>query len=315
MASSLPHSVKSVIRAGIETPLGGPIRTAVARHHSRAQAELVADWGKRMGINSLDVRKLADRFDPTKTLFILGSGESIESFGQGHWNEVAKHTSIGVNAWPLHPFVADIYAFEPFDPQSTDYVQLYSHVLHEPRFSERTPIILLFRPHSEVDAKRYSLMPENLQRASLLYGRIVPQTHERSNLLRDIVAVHDVHLSGRISQALVMDLGATIIRMVSLGYLLGYRKIVLAGVDLNGGDYFWQKNAQRLGDRGINSFSPGHDRAVHETMTRDVKAFILTEVLEELQRLFTQAGGSLFTASPESALASFLPTYPWLKSK
>lgn len=315
MASLLPDSVKSVLRAGIESPFGGPIRNAVARYHSSAQAELVAHWGRRLGISSLDVRKLVDRFDPTQTLFILGSGESIENLGQDHWDEVARHTSIGVNAWPLHPFVADIYAFEPFDPQSTEYVQLYSQVLHEPRFSEKTPTILLFRPHNDLDAERYSLLPKDLQRASLLYGRIVPQTHERRNLLRDIEAVHQGHLSGRISQALVMDLGATIIRMVSLGYLLGYKNIVLAGVDLNGGDYFWQKNPQRLVDRGIESFSPGHNRVVHETMTRDVKAFILTEVLEEFQKLFTHAGGSLFTASRESALASFLPTYPWLKSK
>jgi hypothetical protein len=129
--------------------------------------------------------------------------------------------------------------------------------------------------------------------------------------LRDISIIHRHHRSGEINSALVMDLGATIIRMVSLGYLLGYKNIVLAGVDLNGGEYFWQKNPQRLVDRGIESFSPGHNRVVHETMTRDVKAFILTEVLEEFQKLFTQAGGSLYIASGESALASFLPTYPW----
>ena len=315
MTSMLPDSVKSVLRDGIESPFGGLIRDAVARHLGRAQAELVSNWGKRLGITSLDVRKLAGRLDTTRTLFILGSGESIESFGQDHWDEVARHWSIGVNAWPLHPFVADTYAFEPFDPQSTDYVQLYSKVLHEPRFSEKTPTVLLFRPHNGLDAERYSLMPQHLQDAALVYGRIVPQTHERRNLLRDIKAVHRGHISGRINQALVMDLGATMIRMVSLGYLLGYRKIVLAGVDLNGGDYFWQKNPQRLVDRGIESFSPGHNRAVHETMTRDVKAFILTEVLEEFQKLFRQDGGSLFTASGESALVSFLPTYSWLKSK
>lgn len=315
MTSLLPDSVKRVVRAGMESAFGGPIRDAIARHHGRAQAKLVADWSKRLAVDSLDVRKLADGFDPTQTLFILGSGESIENFGKNHWDVVARHTSIGVNAWPLHSFVPDIYAFEPFDPQSTDYVQLYSQVLHEPRFSEKTPVILLFRPHSVLDAERYSLMPKHLQRASLLYGRIVPQTHEKGNLFRDIEAVHHEHLSGRINQALVMDLGATIIRMVSLGYLMGYKNIVLVGVDLNGGQYFWQKNPQRLVDRGIESFSPGHNRAVHETMTRDVKAFILTEVLEEFQKLLLEAGGSLFTASKDSALSSLLPTYPWLESK
>jgi hypothetical protein len=311
MPALRPGPVKSLLRAGFESRLGDSVRYAVARHHSRGDAALVANWSSRLGIAGLNVYRLAERFDPAQTLFILGSGESVETFQHNHWDEIAQHTSIGVNAWPLHPFVADIYAFEPFDPQSTDYVQLYSDVLHEQRFSEKAPTILLFRPHSDLDAERYSLMPENLQKDALLYGRIVPQTHVRANLLRDISIIHRHHRSGGINSALVMDLGATIIRMVSLGYLLGYRKIVLAGVDLNGGEYFWQKNPQHLVDRGINSFSPGHNRAVHETMTRDVKAFILTEVLEEFQKLFTQAGGSIFTASGESTLASFLPTYPW----
>jgi len=162
-----------------------------------------------------------------------------------------------------------------------------------------------------LDAERYSLLPEDLQKDAVVYGRIVPQTHVRANLLRDISTIHRHHRAGGMNSALVMDLGATIIRMVSLAYLLGYRKIVLAGVDLNGGEYFWQKNPHRLMERGINSFSPGHNRAVHETMTRDVKAFILTEVLQEFQTLFAKADGSLYIASEESALASFLPTYTW----
>ena len=37
------------------------------------------------------------------TLYILGSGASIEDLTSAHFDHIAKQTSVGVNNWGVHP--------------------------------------------------------------------------------------------------------------------------------------------------------------------------------------------------------------------
>ena len=298
-----------------DSPLGLGARLLLGIFYARRQQKLVDSWSARLQIAPLKLKNFLPQRDASSTLFILGSGESVESLSPKNFAHIADHVSIGINAWPLHPFVADVYAFEPFDVQSDQYIQLFDTVLHEARFLEKSPELLLFRPQRNLDADRYLSIPDHLRKKAHLYGRFVPLSANLASLLGEIRSLHSLKKLHALGQALVMDLGATVIRMVSLGMLMGYRDIVLLGVDLNGGKYFWEKNPSRLSDRGLTSFSPGHNRVVHETMTRESKAFVLTEVLAELQRLMSQQGKTLWVGSGSSLLAEFLPVYGWESDK
>jgi hypothetical protein len=46
------------------------------------------------------------------TVFILGSGWSINEIPDERWSAIARHESIGFNFWPVHPFVPCIFVFE-----------------------------------------------------------------------------------------------------------------------------------------------------------------------------------------------------------
>lgn len=304
-------SPRRYLRSLIDLPVLSAIRTLLALKAARQQGDLVKRWSRRLGISPLDVAEMRSNLPDGDTLFVLGSGDSVEAMTDSQWDEIRQNTSIGINAWPLHPFTSDIYAFEPFDELSTDFEQLFSTVLHAERFASRLPWLLLFRPHTELDAKRYRTIPNNLRTNARLYGRFVPLTRQRQDLDKEIRSLHRWRRKARFHPSLVMDLGATVVRMVSLGFLLGYRKIVLVGVDLNGSAYFWQKNPDRLAAAGIKSFSPGHERTIHETMTRETKAFVVTEVLEAFAHVLRADGVCLMAGSKSSRLAEFLPVYNW----
>ena len=302
------------LRTVFDSPAGLLVRLGVTWAQARGQATLVDRWSQSLGIPPLTLDWLSEGIKPDSTLFLLGSGESIETLSETEWAEVQNNFSIGINAWPLHPFVPNVLAFEPFDDASTDYLQLFEKVLFESRFSSRRPKVLLFRPNKTQDGNRYFLIPERLRKNARLYGRYVPNSRNLRTVSREIAMLGELQKRGGIADALVLDSGASIIRLVSLGMRLGITKIVLLGVDLNGGQYFWEKNPKRLAQRSLKSFSPGFVRPIHETMLRDTKPFVLTEVLGILDSIMCRGGGSLFAGSRTSVLADFFPVYVWNQS-
>lgn len=288
-----------------------PARLGVSLKNARAQKALVSKWSHSLDIPVMDLGWLSEVFNPNRNLYILGSGESIEDVKAENWDEVSANNSIGFNAWPIHSFVPTALAFEPFNEASTDYVQLFDHVLKEPRFRLRKPGILLFRPNRAEEGDTYLRIPKDLLSNARLYGRFVPSSTKIQTVRSEILWLQRLQRVGWIAESLLPDSGASVIRLVSLGTRLGFKKIVLLGVDVNGGRYFWERNPSRLRDRDLRSFSPGFTRSVHQTMTRDGKPFILTEFLMMFQEIMQESGSTLFAGSPESALADFLPVHQW----
>src|SRR5262249_36622754 len=48
----------------------------------------------------------------SETLFILGSGPSINQISEERWRFIASHDSVGVNMWLYHRFVPTFYVVE-----------------------------------------------------------------------------------------------------------------------------------------------------------------------------------------------------------
>src|SRR5205823_1453288 len=54
-------------------------------------------------------------YKKSDTIFLLGSGPSINHISPDRWACIAQHDSIGFNFWVLHPFVPTLYSFEAID--------------------------------------------------------------------------------------------------------------------------------------------------------------------------------------------------------
>lgn len=299
------------LRPIFDSPVGLGARLLIGSSQARRQVRHTARLASSQSARVLDLRRMEFDDSSRRVLFILGSGESVEELDERHFELIRKHSSVGLNAWPLHPFVPDFLAFEPFDEESTDYVQLFTSVLHQDRFREKRPSILLFRPSSELDAERYSLIPDYLRQRSYYYSRFVPVTRSLRTLKTEIRALHGLQALGLLGHGVVMDLGASILRMLSLAWIQGFHSVVLVGVDLNGGRYFWEANPAHLARNDLVRFSPGFVRKTHETMERGCKGFTVSEVLGEFAQAFRERGKSVFVGSGSSMLADFLPVFDW----
>lgn len=304
------NRIRSGVRAVLEKPTSRPLRLGVMRFEAEQDFRFVRRVSKEVGFRYLgdggesEFRASADR----TTLFILGSGSSVELIDDKGFEKIRGGLSIGINAWPLHTFVPDAYAYEPVDDERSDHFHTLS-MLDRPDVLERSPAVFILRPRNQLEKSQLSQIPIELAERTFLYGRLTPATRKSKNLSGDLFQFFR-NDRRRSALTVLLDSGATIVRLASLGLLLGYKKIVFVGVDLNNSRYFWEENPAYLSSRGIKAFDSGQKQAIHETMSPVNRPFVVTDILRSLslvgERLFDT---EFLVASETSALSEFLPTY------
>ncbi len=77
----------------------------------RRQSALARTASARTGLPLLETLDLS-RVKSSDTVFVLGSGWSINEISDQHWEVVGRHDSIALNFWPVHHFVPRLYLFE-----------------------------------------------------------------------------------------------------------------------------------------------------------------------------------------------------------
>ena len=246
------------------------------------------------------------------TFFVLGSGASINRLSADNFKEIGANRSVGINTWPIHSFIPDLYSFEcvSWIGDGLDFSRSLG-LLHREDVRKARPPLVVLRLKTEFEVEQLAGLPEEFEDRLCFYGRTAPVTREVSNLAADLEFL--LKPSAQHGTVVVADSGSSIVRMVALGIAMGYRKIVLTGVDLNNAPYFWQENAKY---EEIRSRFPVFSRqvgATHETLERGRRPFIVTEMVSALAGIIdSRYDGKLYVSTGESTLADFLPVYPWL---
>lgn len=237
------------------------------------------------------------------TLFILGSGPSVANLNKADFDFFSEGFSIGINTWVLHPFIPDAYTYE-FDPDSR-----LLGFLQRDEVLRAEPKILMLRPRGPHEYGNYRKLPVALRSGAVIYGRTNLHTRKPSNIWRDYRSSMR-WLGNRRDVRVLPDNGATVARMVSLGVLSGFRRIVLVGVDLVGTDYFWDKDSSLVRHLGISSWRTGQSGAQHETMRAENRPFPIDVWLSAVSAGLATEGISLEVWSSYSRLSKSLPVSP-----
>lgn len=258
-----------------------------------------------------------------RTLFILGSGESVLHLRTEHWSQINQAVSIGIGAWSIHPFVPNYLALEHIEREperdgifngETALERSYRealegwHLRHE--VQERGPKILFFRPPIVSDLRRLVPLEGYWEKNTFLYGRIGSSSPNLNELQRELTSYIWMAKSGMVPFSLPFDTGATVIRLVFLAALAGYQRIVLAGVDLRESRFFWEAQPNLLRDRGMSTFFTPETRAVHSTEISG--RFPVSEVLPLVSKAIRKAfGARLMVAHKKSWVSTILPVFDW----
>ncbi len=216
-------------------------------HHTRlreeaGRAEKAAALAGLPLLQTLELRDLR----ASDTLFILGSASSINEISEERWRAIGRHDSVGINFWPVHPFVPRFFHFEnmTYDEQPAMYDAFRS--LLERRSEAYINTVKIVTEVNPIGPQQTVFeLPEGMKR-NLYVGFSMPVVARNEEELRaGIRYMQSIGaFTDRAKVAWLFKYGGSVIAMMALAAIMGYRRIVLCGVDLNKQDYFYH-------DRGL----------------------------------------------------------------
>ena len=311
--------VKTSLRKLFESPAAASLRKQVwksAAARASQSAEMVAS---SYGYRTLDTTE--DFFEPGKskeTLFLLGGGSSINDLSDNDFAHIRSQASIGFNVWAIHPFVPDAYSFETGkeeDGPSED-TQFVSQQLLRQDVIRAGPKFLFLRPTLPASPKNLVQVPQELHNNQFMYGRANLPTRDRSNLLTDVHQILQSYKIGEAPHNVLLDNGATVVRMLVFGALQGFKRIVLTGIDLDDRPYFWMAPEYRHGSPEISRIFPRRSGVPHDTLETVDRPFPVDHVIVALRKALQEDFGiTVYVGSPRSTLAPRIPVYSWPKDQ
>ena len=225
------------------------------------------------------------------TVFVFGSGASLNAISAEEWEAIARHDTFGFNWFVLQDFVrcdfhlirqiADSNRRTVWEPQTREYFEALSSSPHY-----RDAVLLVqheLRARGVNLAFRLGVFPDT--------HPVFPFRTSRARLPAE-----------RFDEGLVHG-SSTLLDAVNAASLIGWTSIVLVGVDLYDRRYFWLPEDET---RALDRL-----RGASASDTHSQAATGLIETLGEWRTALRTRGVELSVYNPESLLARELPVYAW----
>lgn len=255
-----------------------------------------------------------------KSVFILGSGSSINEMTGGQFDHIKDQESVGINFWFFHDFVPNVFSFdsgkvEELDRDDSERSQIkLAQVFHRPEILARLPNILYLRPHAGDESYLFPVA-EELRETAWVSGRANLLSTNSLGLRADLKVLLKKLSNRSVPPGVLPDNGSSVVRLIFLALAQGYRRIVLCGVDLDSRPHFWMNDdyAERYPEH-VRLF-PAPDDKLHGTAEARGRPLGNLEFLVLLDRVLREEkAGQLFVGSTSSRLSGLLSPYSWPES-
>jgi hypothetical protein len=266
--------------------------------------------GFSRSLADLDVKAIKGNSD---TLFILGSGASINRISDQGWMKIGSEKSVGLNYWPIHDFVPSFLMFElPRGDRARYFFDVFNKKAH---IYKNIPLIFkgLYKNRKDFgDIKKV----QDFFSEELRENMYLPM--EFSIPGRDITELEGVleylfHCGFFNSDDRINSLAqyrGTVTCAIIFGIKAGFKNIVLCGVDLNDTCYFYEDSKGYYESLGIIVPPSGQVGDIHKTNIKVSNSIPISDAIIELRKMFVNHfGGELFTCSKNSALFPGLKYY------
>lgn len=249
------------------------------------------------------------------TLFILGSGSSVMNLTDENWEEINTHDSLGFNAWSLHDFVPTFYAIET--SKNKFIAELRKEHLND-RLDEYkdTPIFVQYQ-HMLMAGVNYNNI--NLPKKNVYYNAPYMPNTTNLRVLNDLIG----RLIAKKEKGFceLMHYSSSLSYMIGLGYLMGYKKIVLLGIDLDNSGYFFEHETandrsqafSRIYQNEIRAKNKLSKEGSHSTVSKKVTAqygcLPIDIFVGEVKDALNGVGVELYIGNGKSRLHPMLPLF------
>jgi hypothetical protein len=265
-------------------------------------------FAKKSGILNFDRtrRSFFLNKNKDKVFFILGGGSSINLITKEKWDFIAKNTSLGINYWFVHDFEPDFLMIEGFRKKYVNSALYNWTVCELTGYIKKSRSVLLLKDayHSYfpwIDIAK--ICPE---KTFLISYFDVPGA---SNSERDMSIKMTRAVGGH--KVIPIFSRASVTLAMSIGLLLGYKKIVLCGIDLNDTKYFWESpDFNKSSNKTMPPETGQKSSGTHSTVDQAVNEITVDRsILMMTDQFFKPLGVEVYVASETSLLFPKLPKF------
>lgn len=241
-----------------------------------------------------------------KVFFILGGGGSINLITRQEWGFIEENTSLGINKWFVHDFEPDFLMMEGFRKKNIG-SDLYNWTVCElKKYMKESRSVFLLKDmyHSSLPwVDLVKICPEKT--FSISYFSVPGVSNiERDRSIKSMRAL-------RVHKILPVFSRASVTLAMSIGFLLGFKKIVLCGVDLSDAKYFWEFSD--FNNRSKTKLPPEtgqKNSGIHSTVDQAVnKITVDRSILMMTNQFFRPSGVEVYVSSESSLLFPELPKF------
>ncbi len=180
--------------------------------------------------------------DSSKTCYILGSGGSVNKYERMVWFKISNEYSIGFNDWLIHNFIPQLFVIELYDNKENYEIYLNNLKIYLKKVSNVTFILKLTKL-SKKSLNFYNRIKNHFgnNKFYVLYIFEVPGNNLRlfESKFNKLYSKTNLYFSKR----------ASIAPLIILASKIGFKKIVLCGIDLNNSIYFYDEKNSDLDNR------------------------------------------------------------------
>lgn len=262
-------------------------------------------------IDQLDVKA----YKQSDTVFILGSGASINELTTSDWEKVRAADSIGFNYFLVHDHVPTYYFYET--PYSSLYFDFFVKTWNTKSALHKTlPLIVQYAHYYK---RGYSL--KGLKHDSQHTFFNIPHRYSTLNKSK-LSKILQRELSGKAGScdfSRIIHHRGSVSYLIAFAYLAGYKNIVLLGIDMNNHNYFYEEKqeenplyAELLAVKKAYQDSRQYDThpMIDKGISKQMYELPLDEYIYLLNKvIFLNEGVNLSVGSESSVLKNGLKTY------
>ena len=169
------------------------------------------------------------RYKKSDRLYILGSGPSINDIETRQWDVISEHDSFAFNMFLAHPFVPTYYHMELVAHHAELFKECY--LAKSAEFKARPMILNMRKIPGDKDAGDFNYIENLYVSIPTVFGGEGMNSRE---VFRHYYLFRDYE-----KENLLVHYRASLMIAVSFAILMGYKEIILAGVDMYSRDYFF----------------------------------------------------------------------------
>lgn len=252
---------------------------------------------------------IIQNYKSSDTLFIMGSGSSINKITEEQWDEINENDSMGINFWLIHDFVPTYYMFELSSKLERESVLI--DLLNKKSSDYKNTLFIIrqidqiFKKTKKKELDFYSL-PESIRNNIFIpYEFDIPSIN-KDNLEKSIQLINKCKINT--VKNLLLSKRASLSEAICFGFKMGYKKIILCGVDLNNTKYFYEENSYYKNKLPIPPNN--QNSATHKTLDPNHGSVTIDCVISKINDFLLKPNGiNLYIGSKQSALYGMLPFY------